>query len=314
MTHRNEISGRMKIAVAIPTRGRDSLADLLSAIARISNPIPFSVFVYANGVGAFEQTSEIVSRFPSLLVDVRNGAVGFASSRNSALSELRSRFDLIIFLDDDVVPTGDSIALLTSAAEESEERVMLSGFSHRLPEVPNKLHALQYPVGRKAPSGEPSCLPGYMLAVKTKVLVPEAVFPSALDRTGGEDTALTWWLHSNGWSLSYVDGALCTEIDAKSRLNASTLMFRRIASSAVLRLCRRSQLAPWRWTQSECGLIAARLMAIVQTCCCLLARVSPWLGYQAARLLGAAFGHAEVLPTLDDKGRWRVTRIRTRTA
>ena len=122
----------------------------------------------------------------------------------------------------------------------------------------------------------------------------------------------TWWLHSTGWRLSYVNGALCTEIDARSRLSALSLLFRRIASSAVLHLCYRSQLPPWQWT-SRSGVIASRLMTLVQVCYCYLAGVSPSLAYHAARLLGAILGSFQFVPTLDDHGRWRATRIRTRT-
>jgi Glycosyl transferase family 2 len=307
-----DISTQMRTAVAIPTLGRDSLYGLLKAIDRMATRLQFSLFVYANGASAFERTSEIISRFPSLLIELRNTEDGFASSRNSALRELRSLFDLIIFLDDDIVPSDDSIELLMSAAKESGDRVMLSGFSRRIPEVPNKLHALHYPKARQAPGGSQSCLPAYMLAVKTKELVPQAAFPSTLDRTGGEDTALTWWLHSTGWHLSYVDGALCTEMDARSRLNPSALLFRRVASSAVLRLCYRSQLAPWQWTGGKSSVIASNLMTVVQICCCWLAGVSPPLAYHTARVLGAILGSVQLVPTLDKGGYWRITRLRTR--
>ena len=109
---------------------------LLRAIDTTAVSSRLSLFIYPNGAGAFERTSEIASDFPSLLIELRNADVGFASSRNSALGELGSSFDLIIFLDDDIVPSDRSIALLMSAAEESGDQVLLSGFSHRIPEVP----------------------------------------------------------------------------------------------------------------------------------------------------------------------------------
>jgi GT2 family glycosyltransferase len=90
---------RLRIAVIIPTKGRhQELANLLGALEHQTTP-PDRILVSAC------ETSDLASIVMSERVQVIFGSPGSSVQRNRAWASIRGNVDIIVFFDDDFVPS-----------------------------------------------------------------------------------------------------------------------------------------------------------------------------------------------------------------
>lgn len=112
----------MKLAVIIPTVGRNAQVTLLLGHLAKQSRLPDEVVVSApdpTHVDEFEP-----GRFPVRFVF---GPKGLAAQRNRALDETLGRFDIITFFDDDFVPASDYLEKIVSAFREHPNRAVVMG-------------------------------------------------------------------------------------------------------------------------------------------------------------------------------------------
>lgn len=90
----------MRLAVILATRGRPELVSAL--LKRLQNQVrcPDKIYISATGVDDLPKTDDI-----RLDIEVMIGDAGLTKQRNRGLIEAEKSFDLIVFFDDDYVPS-----------------------------------------------------------------------------------------------------------------------------------------------------------------------------------------------------------------
>jgi GT2 family glycosyltransferase len=112
----------MKIAVLIATFGRaQELARLLKHLERQTRQ-PDMVLISAPD--RTHVPNEIACTFPVSFVF---GRTGLPAQRNAALDRVEKRFDALTFFDDDFIPADDYLAGVSTAFEQHDDWVVVTG-------------------------------------------------------------------------------------------------------------------------------------------------------------------------------------------
>jgi hypothetical protein len=185
----------MTIDIAIPTSGRSSLADLLSALDR-QRPLPGALIVVDDRpAGAARDLTALVPRalHPSLAI-ARAGGRGPAAARN--LGWRSSRAEWVAFLDDDVVPDPDWLARLGDDLRGLGPSVAASQGTVR---VPRPARATDWE--RSVGGLESASYITADMAFRVEALRAAQGFDERFPRAFREDSELACRLLTAGWSI-----------------------------------------------------------------------------------------------------------------
>ena len=122
------MNSEVMVSVIVPTwNRREVLQKALEGLAAQTEAPPFEVLVIENGSAVTESLRSLFPRFHFL----QRGERGVCAARNLGLREARG--ELLIFLDDDVIPAPHFVAAHRDAHHGSAGRVVI-GYMEFIPD------------------------------------------------------------------------------------------------------------------------------------------------------------------------------------
>jgi len=178
----------MKYSAIIPTLGRpDSLSRTLAALAAQSDP-PEEVIV-VDGLVPYTTALPIDSSWPFPVIIHPHQPASAAGQRNAGVSHTRPSNDLLLFIDDDIVPAHESCHLLVKAMGAPDLGAVaarMEGARHKPPKgILRCYYRLQAGYSHHTYGGQIfgpaiSCLPCYTHDEVDAGLIPAGWLPSGM--------------------------------------------------------------------------------------------------------------------------------------
>jgi succinoglycan biosynthesis protein ExoM len=206
-----------RATIAVPTRGRRSLAELVHSLQREAERSPFGVDVVLFGNGNPEEVSHVQDESLELGCSfVPVPGPGLARVRNCMLEyALSSGIDVLICIDDDEIPVSGWLDAHLRAMMAYHADVVVGPVQVRLdPGAPRWLaggRLLRQPIERPSGRYQGLAYSGNTL-IRVKLLRQVSVrFDPAFDTSGGEDTLFFERLSRAGAKLAWSSEALAWE-------------------------------------------------------------------------------------------------------
>lgn len=290
---RVEQAAEPSFVVAVPSSGtRAELAPLVRIVLR-ELPPRGRIVVGANGDGSSTRVRALLS---PLAGDRRLSVVqvsgGYSSSRNDLIRAAAGATVGVVFLDDDIDLRVGALAELMRRAAQEPTHVVCGRISRVGPASSWIADRLYADTGRASSS---SFVPGHPIFVGAVHLRGGVRFATALDQTGGEDTALTWSLHQRGVVLERIEEPTGWE-DHRSRERIAFI--RRVVGSTAVWSMLKVDPSPQSWgadlLESPFARRSWRTTLLVLGSEAVPERVA----YVAARAIGVALGRRHLAPAL----------------
>ncbi len=281
------------VVVAVPSSGtRSELAPLVRTALR-ELPPRGRVVVGANGDGSAARVRALLAPMAhDRRLSVVPVSAGYSSSRNDLIRAAAGPTVGVVFLDDDINLRVGALAELMHRAAQEPTHVVCGRISRVGPPTSWIADRLYGGSGR-APSS--SFVPGHPIFVGAVHLGAGVHFPTALDQTGGEDTALTWSLHQRGVVLERIEEPMGWE-DHRSR-ERITFVRRVVGSTAVWSMLKVDP-SPQSWRADLVDTPLARRCWRTTLHVLGSPAVPERVAYVAARALGVALGRRHVAPAV----------------